>query len=262
MERWGAGLLLSVLVTGASALGWLEGLQARTLDLVQPPGGRPTPADVVVVAIDDAAFEALGARQPIPRDYLAPVVGGARLARAAGVGLDVTLAVATTAEADAAPVRALTDPVGVPGRPAVGAENPPATSGPFAAPSVRSAVPRGSDRGPVDPDGVVRRMTPLWRRLNGSRAPAFSLALLAALSPAEPTRAPAAAGRRPGPETDLAAYPRWEDGRWVPGRGPSTPLRSGDLWRIPFLGPAQSVWWIPADRVATRGGDDSQVAEE
>jgi len=114
VERWGAGLLLSVLVTGASALGWLEGLQARTLDLVQPPGGRPTPADVVVVAIDDAAFEGLGARQPIPRDYLAPVVGGARLARAAGVGLDVTLAVATTAEADAAPVRALTDPVGVP----------------------------------------------------------------------------------------------------------------------------------------------------
>src|SRR5436309_1462747 len=76
LELWAAGVLVSVLVTGASAFGYLEVYQARMLDLVQRLGGRTFPPEVVVVAIDEAAFAGLGARQPIPRDYLARLLRG------------------------------------------------------------------------------------------------------------------------------------------------------------------------------------------
>src|SRR5438552_3426415 len=71
LQLWAVGLVSSVLVTAASALGYLEGWQARGLDLLLRLQGHRTPYDVVVVAIDEAAFEGLGRRQPIPRDYLA-----------------------------------------------------------------------------------------------------------------------------------------------------------------------------------------------
>ena len=94
-------------VTAASALGWLEPLQVRTLDLVQRLGGQRFPPEVVVVAIDEAAFENLGARQPIPRAYLASVLRGLDRSGAAVIGLDIALSVPTTAADDEALARAI-----------------------------------------------------------------------------------------------------------------------------------------------------------
>jgi len=68
LQLWGVGILCSLLVTAASALGYLESLQARSLDLILRLQGRRPAAEVIIVAIDDAAFASLGRRQPLPRD--------------------------------------------------------------------------------------------------------------------------------------------------------------------------------------------------
>ena len=83
------GLTASVLVTAASSLGFLENWQARALDLLQNVQGRQYPTDVVIVAIDDAAFQGFGGRTPIPRDYLARVIRGLARSGAAVVGVDI-----------------------------------------------------------------------------------------------------------------------------------------------------------------------------
>jgi CHASE2 domain-containing sensor protein len=84
LQLWGVGITCSLLVTGASALGYLEFLQARTLDLLLHVQGQRFPAEVVIVAIDDAAFESLGRRQPLSRAYLAQLLQGLRRSGAAG----------------------------------------------------------------------------------------------------------------------------------------------------------------------------------
>lgn len=106
-QLWVTGAAAAVAVTAASALGWLEPLQVRTLDLVQRLGGQRFPPEVVVVAIDEAAFEKLGARQPIPRGYLASVLRGLDRSGAAAIGLDIALSVPTTAADDEALARAI-----------------------------------------------------------------------------------------------------------------------------------------------------------
>ena len=107
LQLWAVGLLASVLVTAASALGYLESWQVRALDMLQTLQGRRQPGDVVLVAVDSAAFEGLGRRQPIPREYLARVVRGLARSGASVVGLDITFASPTTPAADAALAQAI-----------------------------------------------------------------------------------------------------------------------------------------------------------
>ena len=88
LELWLIGLIASVGVTLASLLGYLDAAQARSLDVLMRLRAVAPVDDVVIVAIDDAAFSALGERQPLPRDYLARVIRGLRRSGAAVVGLD------------------------------------------------------------------------------------------------------------------------------------------------------------------------------
>src|SRR3990172_4445589 len=107
LQLWGVGVAAALLVTAASARGALEGLQARSLDLLMWLQGPREPAGVVIVAIDDAAFESLGRQQPIPREYLAQVLRGVERAGAAVVGIDISLASPPTPAADAALAEAI-----------------------------------------------------------------------------------------------------------------------------------------------------------
>jgi len=107
LQLWAVGLVAACAVTGASAMGYLESLQARALDLLIYLQSPRQPSGLVIVAIDDAAFDALGRRQPLPRDYLARVLRGVTRAGAAAVGLDVSLRAATAPEADLELARAV-----------------------------------------------------------------------------------------------------------------------------------------------------------
>lgn len=91
LQLWAVGLVAACAVTGASAMGYLESLQARALDVLIYLQSPRQPSGLVIVAIDDAAFDALGRRQPLPRDYLARVLRGVTRAGAAAVGFDISL---------------------------------------------------------------------------------------------------------------------------------------------------------------------------
>ena len=90
-------------------MGYLESLQARALDLLIYLQSPRQPSGLVIVAIDDAAFDALGRRQPLPRDYLARVLRGVTRAGAAVVGFDISLRIASDAEDDRALARAIVE---------------------------------------------------------------------------------------------------------------------------------------------------------
>src|SRR5207245_9770047 len=84
-------------------MGYFESLQVRALDLLMYLQSPRQPGTIVIVAVDDAAFDALGRRQPIPRDYLARVLRGVGRAGAATVGFDVSFRTPRPA-AEAAPL--------------------------------------------------------------------------------------------------------------------------------------------------------------
>jgi adenylate cyclase len=251
LQLWLAGGVAAIVVTTASALGWLEPIQVRTLDLLQRLGGQRFPPEVVIVAIDEAAFERLGGRQPIPRGYVASILRGLDRSGAAVIGLDITLSVATTPPEDGALVRAIRDLT-------AGRESHPRLvliearvpeSGPLADPELLGAVPRGSDQVPVDDDGAIRRLAPSISVPDGAPRPAFAIAVLAQVLAEDPGTT-AASPALPG---DLARYPYFYGGVWAPGGGPLTPLRVDELWRINFVGPAGSFLAIPSDAVAEMG---------
>ena len=251
-QLWLTGAVAAVAVTAASALGWLEPIQVRTVDLLQRLGGQRFPPEIVIVAIDDAAFEKLGARQPIPRAYLASVLRGLDRSGAAVIGLDISLAVPTSAPEDGALARAIGE-LGAAGRASgprlvlVDARTP--ESGPLADPALLDTVPRGSDQMPIDDDGTIRRFAPFISRLDGAARPAFALAVLADLLADDP----GAVAASPAPPGDLARYPYWQSSGWAPGGGPPTPLRPDELWRINFVGPSGSFLAVPSDAVAELG---------
>src|SRR5215469_11941527 len=131
LQLWAVGL------PGASAMGYLEALQARALDLLIYLQSPRQPSGLVIVAIDDAAFDSLGRRQPLPRDYLARVLRGVTRAGAAVIGLDISLRTASAPADDRAMAEAIAD-LGAHGdrRLVVAATALPST-GPLSAPAIR-----------------------------------------------------------------------------------------------------------------------------
>src|SRR6266581_6310627 len=107
LQLWAVGLVAACAVTGASAMGYLESLQARALDLLIYLQSPRQPSGLVIVAIDDAAFDALDRRQPLPRDYLARVLRGVTRAGATTVGFDISLTSPGTPDGDLALARSI-----------------------------------------------------------------------------------------------------------------------------------------------------------
>jgi adenylate cyclase len=159
-------------VTGASAMGYLESLQARALDLLIYLQSPRQPSGLVIVAIDDAAFDALDRRQPLPRDYLARVLRGVTRAGAAAVGFDISLRTADAPEADRALARAILETSAGAERRLVVAGTSLPGHGPLAEPAVARIVTTSAPDVPVDADAVVRRAA---LRVGG--VPAFAAAV-------------------------------------------------------------------------------------
>jgi len=157
LQLWAVGLLAACLVTGASAMGYLESLQARALDLLIYLQSPRQPSGLVIVAIDDAAFDALGRRQPLPRDYLARVLRGVTRAGATVIGLDISLRTASAPADDRALAEAIAE-LGVHGdRRLVVAGTALPSTGPLSEPAIRRLVTTSAPDVPVDGDAVLRR---------------------------------------------------------------------------------------------------------
>ena len=256
LELWAVGVVASVIVTAASAVGYLEGMQARALDLVMRLAGDRLVSDVVVVAIDEAAFEALGQRQPLPRDYLAQLVRGLQRAGAAVIGLDVSVAAATTEAADgalAASIRGFAGDDGVSRVVLVSGAVPGA--GPLADPALLQVAIRGSPDVPQDADGLIRRVALLVPGA-GALEPAFGLAVVARLGGM--SRAALAQGLAAGGALGLPVERR---GRLDPIGAPLD-IRPGELLRINFVGRPKSFLTIPSHTVAALAAEDADVPHD
>ena len=157
LQLWVVGLVAACAVTGASAMGYLESVQARALDLLIYLQSPRQPTGLVIVAVDDAAFDALGRRQPLPRDYLARVLRGVTRAGAAVVGLDISLRTPSAPEDDRAMAGAIAELGARGGRRLVVAGTALPSTGPLADPAVGRLVMTSAPDVPVDADAVVRR---------------------------------------------------------------------------------------------------------
>ena len=255
LQLWAVGLASSVLVTAVSALGYLEGWQARGLDLLLRLQGHRTPYDVVIIAIDEAAFEGLDKRQPIPRDYLARVIRGLQRSGAAAVGLDVTLTTPTAPADDAALARAILE-FSDDGVSRVVVAAPLATRGPLGAPALGTSVIVGAPHVPVDPDGYIRRVAPLWPGRDGPM-PVLGLAVAARLGGATPATL-AKAVREHG----AVPIPRSRPGGGTMEAAPPVAVGASQRWPINYVGPAGYFLTLPSDSVAVLADPTNEIASD
>jgi adenylate cyclase len=252
------GLAAAALVSGASALGYLESWQVQALDLLQRLQGRRLPHDVVLVAIDEAAFEGLGRRQPISRRYLARVVRGLQKSGAAVVGIDVTFTTPTASPDDAAlagAIRAFSDN-GLSRVVLLGPLAPGAV--PLGAAALGPSVMLASPAVPADADGFIRRIEPVLPGPEGRPAPTLALAVAARVAGLDArTLEDALAAGRP------LALPRLQAGAGLaPSGAPPIAAAAGLEWPINYVGPSGSFLTIPSDVVAAIGAADAEPAAD
>jgi adenylate cyclase len=188
------------------------------------------PADVAIVAVDAAAFERLGGRQPISREYLARVIRGLNRCGASVVGVDITFTSPTEPSADAALAAAIREFAdhGVSRVVLLG----PLSGGsePLGAAALGSAVVTASPLVRVPPDGVIRRIDPLLPGPGGTTEPTLAVALVA---------------RQQGLDR------RTLDARLAGGTLEA--ISSEDSWPINYVGPTGSFFTIGSDVLAALG---------
>jgi len=259
LQFWGVGIASSVVVTAASAAGYLEGTQAKTLDLLMRLRGSELVSDVVIVAIDDDAFESIGQRQPLPRDYLAKLIRGLQRAGAAVVGLDITFDAPTTPAADLALARAITEfGDGGLSRVVLTSHSTP-KSGPLAAPALLAAVVRGAPEAPEDKDGLIRNATLVVPRSEERLEPSLPLAIVARLGGLGPGAIAAALGERGGE----LALPVWRRGHGLDRPGaPPLAIRPGEIFRVNYVGKSRSLLTFPANVVAALADPSVEIAPD
>jgi len=258
LQLWAVGIGASLLVTGASSLGYLEALQSRSVDLLLFLQGQRFANEIVVVAIDEDAFEAVGRRQPLPRAYLAKVIRGVQRAGAAVVGLDLALSSPTEPDEDAELARAIIGFADGGVSRVVLVQAPPPRSGPLGDPAFLGTVVHGAGEVPLDNDGVIRRASLLVPREPGAYEPSFTLALMARLVGMNQKTLLAGLHAHGG----LTPAPVWNPrSGWTLRESPPLPVRSDEVWRINYVGGSGSFLTIPSNTVAALA-DGGELARD
>ena len=261
------GFLASAVVAAATSLGYFSGYQGKALDLYFWLQGRTRAPEIVLVAIDDAAFQRLNERQPLPRNYLAGLIRGLRKSGARLIGLDVDLRRPTIPADDRELGTAIRGSSGDPVVPVVVAR----TLTPVPAPGGEVRFrPRQlydpaleADSGfaevPKDEDGFFRRIPLAVPLPDGQFFPSLSLALLARLGGQDIA---ALARRLSGPEPIELSLPEWDEARGKLMH--DSPLRffRDDDWKINFTGPAGSFLTINSDAVYQLGASNQEIARD
>jgi CHASE2 domain-containing sensor protein len=96
------GLAVSIAVTVLSRIGVFAGWETRAVDAFVFLRERQPAPEIALVAIDEDAFESLGDRQPLPRDYVAQLIDILLRSGARVVAVDPVMKAPTTEAADAA----------------------------------------------------------------------------------------------------------------------------------------------------------------
>jgi len=261
------GYIATVAVTAVTSLGYFSGYQGKAVDLYFWIRGQARAPEIVLVAIDDAAFLGLKEQQPLPREYLAAVLRGLRKSGARLIGLDVDLRLPTVPAEDRALAAALLGEPGDPAGPVVVARTLVAERLPTGETRYRLRnlydpaleVASGYAEVARDDDRLLRRLPLALPLADGGFAPSLTLSLLAHLG-----RLDSAALRRTlaGPEPIVLALPQWDETRGE--FRPAAPLRFAhdEDWRINFIGPPRSFLTIPSDPVFQLGASDAMAARD
>jgi adenylate cyclase len=245
------GVAVSAGVTLLSQIGVLAGWETRAVDAFLFLRERQPEPEIVLVTIDEEAFESLGERQPLPRGYLAELAdfllkNGARV-----VAFDLVVKTATTVADDAALV-AVSERAAEAGRgrlvfaalarPRPGPDGDRyEMGGPFS-PALRAMF--GFSSGPVGSDGVIRRMTLVLPAEGGGFLPSFALAAVAGWAEGPPAGLDAAL--QAGTSAMLLLPARAADGHIRDRQPISLSALTEPAWRVDFTGPPGSFPAFPS----------------
>lgn len=249
------GVLVSVGVTLLSQIGIFAGWETRAVDAFLFLRERQPEQEIVLVTIDEDAFESLGERQPLPRRYLAELADVLLKSGARVVAFDLIVKTVTAAAADAALVevsrRAVAEGQGrlvfaALARPRPGPDRERYEMGEAFSPALRARL--GFSNTPVGSGGVIRRMAPVLPAVGGGFLPSFALAVLAAWDDG-----PAAAfhaALRAGGSAALILPARGANGRIVGHEPVSLAALEEARWRVDFVGPPGTFVAFPSGPLA------------
>jgi adenylate cyclase len=238
------GIAVSAAVTALSHVGagLSAGWETRAVDSFLH-FREPIPApEIVLVEIDEDAFQELGERQPLPRRYLAELGDFLLRSGARVVAFDLVLRARTDPREDQALIamtrrwetagagRLVFAALAVP-RKGSAAERYDALP-PFS-PEVRGIF--GVANAPLGADGLVRRMEPVLPAGEGGMLPSLSLAVLAAYAGHAPEQFSRALKGEGGGVIHLPL--RDPAGQGIRDAPVSLARLSGSQWRIDYAGP-------------------------
>jgi CHASE2 domain-containing sensor protein/signal transduction histidine kinase len=217
------GALLALLAVGFAAGGWAWRLDRVVYDLGLTLWSRPPPADIIIVAIDDASIDAIG-RWPWRRAVHASLVERLAQAQPKAVALDVIFS-----EPDADPEQdrllarafARSKARGVPVVVPVTWQNSysAAMAVTLPIPVLREHLRLGASESPVDQDGVLRSAFLSAGPPQAALYPHFALALLEAggghVHPNLRAESALSDGPAPGPQTKPTRSIIQREGRFL-----------------------------------------------
>ena len=261
------GLLASLGMATAVSRGFFFDNQRKALDAFFWLRGKTRAPEIVLVAIDDTAFQRLNERQPLPRSYLAAVIRGLRKSGARLIVMDVDLRRLTVPTEDRALSNAIRGDPDDSAGPAVVARTLSVKRTqdgetlyrlvPLYDPALENAS--GFAEVPRDDDGFFRRIPLTVPVGNGQVAGSLALVALTRHGGIAPD---ALAQRLAGPEPIELPLPQWDEARGeFRGVSPLRFLRDDD-WKINFIGPAGSFLTIGSDAIYPLGGSTQPAAQD
>jgi adenylate cyclase len=209
------GFSVSLLISLASYMGYLDGLEAKALDFLLWLRGQQKSPEIVLVQIDDQAFRNLGEKQPLPRAYLAGLIDLVARSGAKVIAVDIEFKVPTNPREDEALLKAIQSAAenGVSKVVPVYLIRPENEEGgsvlyarpPFFSPKLTAVA--GFANAPVESGGFVRRLPLAVRSSDGKILPSLAVAVLARHAGYDHTRLEEALNRR---EKITLLLPEWD----------------------------------------------------
>ena len=267
VRAFALGIVLSLAVTLLSRVGVFAGWETRAVDTFQFLRERRPDPDVVVVAIDEDAFVALGERQPLPRGYLADLIAFLVRSGARVVALDVVVKAASDAADDAALVaaseRAAAEAKSRLVFASVARERREPDGERYEMDSAFSPALRarfGFSNTPMGADGVIRRMAPVLPAVGGGFLASFALAAVAGSGADGPASLDEALRHRTAGALSLPL--RDAAGRIMRNELiPLAALAEGP-WRIDFSGPPGAFTTFPSGPLVQMGRSGVEIAAD
>jgi adenylate cyclase len=262
------GFSVSLITSLVSYFGYLQGFEAKALDLLLWMRGRVKSPEIVLVKIDDRAFANLGERQPLPRAYIAGLIDVLGRSGAKVIGIDVEFKVKTNPREDAVLVKAIQGaaenglskvvPVYI-----IRPEKEVGDTIRFShAPFFASDLPviSGFANAQIDADGLVRQMPLAVRGSDEKVLPSLALAILARYAGYDGARLREAMNN--GDKVTLL-LPEWDkfQGKLLPRPTPLS-FEIEEEWKINFAGAEGNFAAIPSDIVFQISKAKTAMAED